>query len=62
MASLHIPSTLAVLSMVLGCVFVMQNQNAAVTNWPFGGPEWKFWVGHILAWGGFFYIGWSVAF
>jgi hypothetical protein len=49
--------TLAMLAMAVGCLLVILNQNAQVTRWPVGGPAWRFYVGHTLAWGGFITLG-----
>lgn len=47
--------------MVIGGILVVLNQNAEISNWPWGGPAWRFYTGHTLLWGGFILMGFSVS-
>ena len=46
--------------MIVGGILIVLNQEAETSNWPWGGPAWRFYVGHTLAWGGFILMGLSV--
>lgn len=51
---------ISLLCMIVGGILIVLNQEAETSNWPWGGPAWRFYVGHTLAWGGFILMGLSV--